>query len=52
VEQKLLDPNKLSDKKEFIEENAKKIKLNLIESNLIAKLQQKYKIEIYLKENE
>jgi len=52
VEQKLLDLDKLNNKKAFIEENVNKIKLNLIESNLINKLQQKYAIEIYLKETE
>ena len=52
LEQKLLNLNELSDKKEFIEENVKNIKLNLIESNLITRLQQKYAIEIYLKEND
>ena len=52
VEQKLLDSDKIDEKKALIEENVKKIKLDLIESNLIAKLQQKYAIEIYLKENE
>jgi len=52
VDQKLLDLDKLNEKKAFIEENVKKIKFNLIESNLITKLQQKYDIEIYLKETE
>ena len=52
LEQKLLDPDKLSENKKLIEENGKKIKQNLIENNLITKLQQRYAIEIYLKENE
>ncbi|BDY12115.1 peptidylprolyl isomerase [Hydrogenimonas cancrithermarum] len=52
VEQKLLNSDKLEQHKTFIEENAKKMKSNLLQSNLIDRLQQKYTIEIYLKETE
>jgi len=52
LEQKLLDMNKLDKQKALIEKNAKKLKSNLIQNNLITKLQQKYTIEIYLKETE
>jgi len=52
LEQKLLDLDNLSDNREFVKKSVKRVKLNLIESNLIAKLQQKYATEIYLKEDE
>ena len=52
VEQKLLDSDKLKQHEAFIEENAGKIKSNLLQNNLIAQLQQKYPIEIFLKEAE
>jgi len=52
LEQKLLNSDKLSQHKAFIEENAGKMKSNLLQSNVIAQLQQKYPIEIFLKENE
>ncbi len=52
VEQKLLNLDKLNEKKDLIKEDIKKVKLNLLESNLITMLQQKYNIEIYLKEIE
>jgi len=52
LEQKLLDIAKLKNHKELIETNAKKIKSNLLQNSLIKKLQQKYPIEIYLKETE
>ncbi len=52
VEQKLLNSDKLTQYKTFIEQNARKIKSDLLQSNLIARLQQKYPIEIYIKETE
>jgi peptidyl-prolyl cis-trans isomerase D len=52
LEQQLLDADKLSQYKALVKENVKKIKSNLLQSNLIAQLQQKYPIEIYLKESE
>ncbi|WP_456485377.1 peptidylprolyl isomerase [Hydrogenimonas sp.] len=52
VEQKLLDSDKLTQYKTFIEQNAKKIKSDLLQSRLIERLQQKYPIEIYIKETE
>ena len=52
VEQKLLDTDKLQQHKAFVEENTGKIKSNLLQDNLIARLQQKYPIEIFLKEAE
>jgi peptidyl-prolyl cis-trans isomerase D len=52
LEQQLLDADKLSQYKALVKENVKKIKSNLLQSNLIAQLQQKYKIEIFLKESE
>ena len=52
LEQKLLDITKLENKKKLIETNAEKIKSNLLQNSLIRKLQQKYSIEIYLKETE
>jgi peptidyl-prolyl cis-trans isomerase D len=52
VEQKLLDTDKLEQNRAFVEENTAKIKSNLLQDNLIAQLQQKYPIEIFLKEAE
>ncbi len=50
VEQKLLLPDKLSQRKAFLEKNANKIKSDLLQSRLIAQLQQKYPIQIFLKD--
>jgi hypothetical protein len=52
VEQKLLDSDKLKQRKTLLEENGKKMKSNLLRNNLIDRLQQKYMTEIYLKEIE
>ncbi|WP_456452017.1 peptidyl-prolyl cis-trans isomerase, partial [Hydrogenimonas sp.] len=52
LEQQLLDSDKLSQYDALVKENVRKIKSNLLQSNLIAQLQQKYPIEIYLKESE
>ncbi|WP_201353006.1 peptidylprolyl isomerase [Hydrogenimonas urashimensis] len=52
VEQKLLDSDKLKEHEAFVKENAGKIKSNLLQNNLITQLQQKYPIEIFLKEAE
>ena len=52
VEQKLLDADKLKQRESFVAENTGKIKANLLQSNLITQLQQKYPIEIFLKEIE
>ncbi len=52
LEQQLLDSDKLSQYEGLVRENVKKIKANLLQGNLIARLQQRYKIEIYLKDAE
>ncbi|WP_353662400.1 peptidylprolyl isomerase [Hydrogenimonas sp. SS33] len=52
LEQKLLDKSKLTQHEAFVKENARKTKANLLQSNLIARLQQKYPIQIFLKETE
>ncbi|WP_457596505.1 peptidylprolyl isomerase [Hydrogenimonas sp.] len=52
VEQRLLDKEKLSQYDTLVRENAKKIKADLIQTNLITQLQKEYPIEIYLKDSE
>ncbi len=52
VEQKLLKDDKLKEHEALIKQNAKKIKSKLIQSNLVARLQQKYPIQIFVKESE
>ncbi len=52
VEQKLLNEEKLEENREFIEENTRKLKASLLQNALIERLQQRYPVEIYLKESE
>jgi len=52
VEQKLLDKEKLKENQRFVEENTHKMKSALLQSSLIDRLQQRYPVEIYLKESE
>ncbi len=52
VEQKLLDSDKLTRHEALIRQNARKMKANLLQNNLIVQLQQKYPIQIFLKETE
>ncbi len=52
VEQRLPDSDTLERQRTFIEENTKRMKVDLLQNNLIARLQQKYPIEIFLKEVE
>ena len=47
VEQKLLDKDKLLQKRQLVADNVKKLKANLLQSNLIDTLRQKYPIEIF-----
>jgi len=52
LEQKLLNKDKLEQNIAFIKENSRKMKENLLQSSLIKRLQQRYPVEIYLKESE
>lgn len=52
VEQKLLKNDKLKQHEAVVKQNAKKIKSQLIQNNLLARLQQEYPIQIFIKESE
>ncbi len=49
LEQKLLDDKKLKENKDIIVQNINKLKESAVENSLIAKLQNRYKIEKYYK---
>jgi peptidyl-prolyl cis-trans isomerase D len=52
IDQKLLNKESLTDEKELIKDNTKKMKANLLQKHLLDQLQQQYAVEIYLKETE